>query len=265
MSAKMVAGTMEALMSKRALICGFHPINARLARNPESIKELYLAKNKDDKRSRDLEALAASRGVRVMRAPIERIDGMAPNQRHNGVVAFVEAISDERTIDEIVEDARDAGDTPIIVILDNVTDPHNLGAIMRTADAMGAHAIVVPKNNSAGMSATVSKVSAGASESLPFFQVSNLAREMRKLKDLGLWIAGTGMDAQSTLPDFEIPKQGIVWVLGNEGSGMRRLTEELCDYVVSIPMYGTVESMNVSVSAGMVLYETRRQLSKAKD
>lgn len=147
---------------------------------------------------------------------------------------------------------------PFLLVLDGITDPHNLGACLRTADAMGVHAVIAPKDKSAGLNATVSKVACGAAETVPYITVTNLARTLRELKEYGIWIVGTDMGGDSDLYHCDLP-DSVAWVMGNEGEGMRRLTREHCDMLVSIPMFGTVESMNVSVSAGMVLSETRRQ------
>ena len=143
-------------------------------------------------------------------------------------------------------------------ILDGITDPHNLGACLRVADAMGVHAVIAPKNRSVGLNATVSKVACGAAETVPYIAVTNLARTLRELKERDIWIVGTDMGGEADLFHYDIPA-AVAWVMGNEGEGMRRLTREHCDALVSIPMLGTVESLNVSVSTGMVLAETRRQ------
>lgn len=147
---------------------------------------------------------------------------------------------------------------PLLLILDGIADPHNLGACLRTADAMGVHAVIAPKDKSAGLNATVSKVACGAAETVPYITVTNLARTLRELKEYGIWIIGIGMGGDADLYHCNLP-DSTAWVMGNEGDGMRRLTREHCDMLVSIPMFGTVESMNVSVSAGMVLSETRLQ------
>jgi 23S rRNA (guanosine2251-2'-O)-methyltransferase len=158
-----------------------------------------------------------------------------------------------------IEDVLDhLAEPPLLLVLDGVTDPHNLGACLRVADAMGAHAVIAPKDRAASVNATVSKVACGAAEVVPYIMVTNLARTLRDLKDAGIWIAGTSMEADTDL--FGFSETGpLAWVMGAEGEGMRRLTRELCDVLVSIPMFGTVESLNVSVSAGMVLAESRRQ------
>ena len=147
---------------------------------------------------------------------------------------------------------------PLLFILDGITDPHNLGACLRVADAMGVHAVIAPKNRSVGLNATVSKVACGAAETVPYITVTNLARTLRELKERDIWIVGTDMGGEADLFHYDIPA-AVAWVMGNEGEGMRRLTREHCDALVSIPMLGTVESLNVSVSTGMVLAETRRQ------
>ena len=165
-----------------------------------------------------------------------------------------EGRNDARTRDVL----ENLSEPPLLLVLDGITDPHNLGACLRTADAMGVHAVIAPKDKSAGLNATVSKVACGAAETVPYITVTNLARTLRELKEYGIWIVGTDMGGEADLFHCALP-ESVAWVMGNEGEGMRRLTREHCDLLVSIPMFGTVESMNVSVSAGMVLSETRRQ------
>ncbi|MCV2503349.1 MAG: 23S rRNA (guanosine(2251)-2'-O)-methyltransferase RlmB, partial [Neisseriaceae bacterium] len=158
-------------------------------------------------------------------------------------------------IDDILDNLQEP---PFLLILDGITDPHNLGAALRVADAMGLHAVIAPKDKSVGLNTTVSKVACGAAETVPYITVTNLSRTMKELKKRQIWIYGTEMDAKANLYDVDLPL-GIAWVMGSEGTGMRRLTKENCDVLVSIPMYGTVESLNVSVSTGIVLSETKRQ------
>jgi 23S rRNA (guanosine2251-2'-O)-methyltransferase len=174
-------------------------------------------------------------------------------------VAIVDASPQHVVLDEVLEDLTEPA---LLLVLDGITDPHNLGACLRVADAMGAHAVIAPKDKSVGINATVSKVACGAAEVVPYIVVTNLARTLRDIKDAGVWIAGTDMDTETDL--FHFDQTGpLAWVMGAEGHGMRRLTREHCDVLVSIPMFGSVESLNVSVASGMCLAESRRQRVRA--
>ena len=244
-------------MSNKRLIYGFHAVNARLWQNPKSLLELYVQEGKSDARTREVLEQAAKRGVRVHFADAERLAAICKNARHQGVAGFIDASKNHVHLEDVLENLKEP---PFLLVLDGITDPHNLGACLRTADAMGVHAVIAPKDRSAGLNATVSKVACGAAESLPYITVTNLARTLRELKEYGIWIVGTDMGGDADLFHYPVP-ESVAWVMGNEGEGMRRLTREHCDALVSIPMYGSVESMNVSVSTGMVLAETRRQRS----
>ena len=244
-------------MSNKRLIYGFHAVNARLWQNPKSLLELYVQEGKSDARTREVLEQAAKRGVRVHFADAERLAAICKNARHQGVAGFIDASKNHVHLEDVLENLKEP---PFLLVLDGITDPHNLGACLRTADAMGVHAVIAPKDRSAGLNATVSKVACGAAESLPYITVTNLARTLRELKEYGIWIVGTDMGGEADLFHYPVP-ESVAWVMGNEGEGMRRLTREHCDALVSIPMYGSVESMNVSVSTGMVLAETRRQRS----
>ena len=180
---------------------------------------------------------------------------MCKNARHQGVVAFIDASRHHVHLEDVLENLNEP---PFLLVLDGITDPHNLGACLRVADAMGVHAVIAPKDKSAGLNATVSKVACGAAETVPYITVTNLARTLRELKEYGIWIVGTDMGGEADLYHYAVP-DSVAWVMGSEGEGMRRLTREHCDALVSIPMLGMVESLNVSVSAGMVLSESRRQ------
>ncbi|BCB27762.1 23S rRNA (guanosine-2'-O-)-methyltransferase RlmB [Sulfurimicrobium lacus] len=238
------------------LIYGFHAITSRLRQNPSSVQEIHLDEGRHDQRSRDLQQLAESLGVRVIQTPRQRLDGMAPEGRHQGVVAKVAAaLALPHTLDGVLEGLSEPA---LLLVLDGVQDPHNLGACLRVADAMGAHAVIAPKDRAAGLNPTVRKVASGAAETVPFITVTNLARTLRELQELGIWVVGTAGEAESDL--FGIKLDGpLALVLGAEGEGLRRLTRENCDQLARIPMFGTVESLNVSVAAGMCLFEARRQ------
>ena len=241
-------------MSQKKLIHGFHAVNARLFQSPKSLVELFVATGRDDRRMQDVLDKAASENVRVISVDTARLDAMTGRARHQGVAAVIDVSHRIVNVDDVLDTLNEP---PLLLILDGVTDPHNLGACLRVADAMGVHAVIAPKDRSAGLNATVSKVACGAAEVVPYVQVTNLARCLRDIKDRGIWIAGTDMDASTDL--YHCDAAGpLAWVMGSEGEGMRRLTREHCDLLVSIPMFGTVESLNVSVATGMVLSESRR-------
>ncbi|SFO19813.1 23S rRNA (guanosine(2251)-2'-O)-methyltransferase RlmB [Nitrosospira briensis] len=244
-------------MSNTRLIFGFHAITSRLRQNPASVNEIFLDAGRRDQRARDLAKLAETQDVRLIPCDDARLAGMAGGARHQGVAACIDAsrsyIDIEDVLDTLVEPA-------LLLVLDGIQDPHNLGACLRVADAFGVHAVVAPKDRAVGLTATVHKVASGAVDAVPYISVTNLARTLRELKQRGVSILGATADADSNL-NAAILDGPIAWVLGAEGKGMRRLTRETCDQLVSIPMLGSVESLNVSVSAGICLFETRRQRS----
>lgn len=242
-------------MSELQLIHGFHAVTSRLRSRAEAVREIYIDAARQDRRSRDLQALAEGKGVRVIAVDAKRLDGMAGGQRHQGVVARVETVKLPTHIDDVLEALAEP---PLLLILDGVTDPHNLGACLRVADGMGAHAVIAPKDHAVGLNATVAKVASGAADSVPYIMVTNLARTMRELKDRGIWLIGADERAGNDLYALKLGGP-LAWVLGAEGEGMRRLTRETCDELARIPMLGSVESLNVSVSAGICLAEARRQ------
>lgn len=246
-------------MSETRIIYGFHAVTSRLRQSARSVKELYLDVARDDRRSLDLVKTAEERGTRVMRVDEKRLDGLTHHARHQGVAARIEIAQLPTHIDDVL----DAIDEPaLLLILDGITDPHNLGACLRVADAMGVHAVVAPKDRAVGINATVSKVASGAAETVPYIPVTNLARALRQLKEQGIWLLGADERGERGL--YEAKLDGpLAWVFGAEGEGMRRLTREHCDELLRIPMLGTVESLNISVSAGICLAETRRQRSAA--
>jgi 23S rRNA (guanosine2251-2'-O)-methyltransferase len=245
-------------MSQRMLIHGFHAIIARLRHHPDSIQVIYLDQTRRDKRAKDLLKVAADRNVRVVLADGARVEEMARG-KSQGVVASADPIQLARDIDEVLEDLTEAA---LLLVLDGVTDPHNLGACLRSADAFGVHAVIAPKDRAAGLSAVAMKAASGAAESVPYITVTNLARTLRDLKEQNILIIGTDDEAPGTVMDADFSGPAAL-VLGAEGAGMRRLTREHCDLLVRIPMYGQVESLNVSVSAGVCLYEARRQRTLA--
>jgi len=245
-------------MSDARILFGFHAVLSRLRQHAASVQEILIDRDRIDARMKDLLNMAQAADVRVMQVERSRLDGMAGiNGRHQGVIArVVDTPIPYKDIHDILE--SDLDEPPFFLILDGVEDPHNLGACLRVADAMGVHAVIAPKDRAVGLNATVRKVACGAAETVPFIAVTNLARTIRELKEAGVFVIGTTMDAPGSLHNTKL--QGpIALVLGAEGDGMRRLTTEACDALITIPMYGSVESLNVSVASGICLYEIRRQ------
>ncbi len=242
---------------EQQILVGFHAVIARIRQAPDSLKTVYYDVSRRDRRMKDfIETTQALVGRKLHQADSERLRQLAGHDRHQGVVAFAEPASIARNIAELLDGIGDK--KPLLLILDGVTDPHNLGACMRVADGAGADAIIVPKDRSAQLNTTVSKVASGAAETMPFVAVTNLARAMRELQEAGIWLIGTSEEADKTL--YEVDLSGpVAIVMGAEGEGMRRLTKETCDELVSIPMFGGVESLNVSVASGVCLYEAARQ------
>ena len=236
-------------------IFGFHTVLARLRADPKSVLEVFLDEARKDARAKDFAAQVERAKVRLMRVSASRLEGMAGGGRHQGVVARVAANTQKQTLEELLESLSVP---PLLLVLDGITDPHNLGACLRVANAAGAHAVIAPKDHAAGVNATVSKVASGAAEITPYFMVTNLARTLADLKDRNIWIVGSDEKAEKALFNADIPSS-IAWVLGAEGAGMRRLTRESCDLLVRIPMGGAVESLNVSVAAGICLFESVRR------
>ena len=236
------------------VVFGFHAVLARLRADPASVVELFVDETRNDARIRDLATTAERGGVKVMRVPTKRLDGFYGGGRHQGVVARIEMKRATDTLDEILGEIEQ----PLLLVLDGVTDPHNLGACLRVANAAGAHAVVAPKDRAAGITPAVSKVASGAAESTPYIMVTNLARTLSDLKERNVWIVGADERAEQTLYEANLP-ESIAWVLGAEGEAMRRLTRESCDLLVRIPMAGDVASLNVSVSAGVCLFESVRR------
>jgi len=243
-------------MSEAALIYGFHAVIGKLRAHPDAVLEIFVDRGRDDARARDLARLAEERRVRIRAVEPGRLDAMVrEGTRHQGVVARVSAAAPARGLEEVL---AALAEPPLLLALDGVTDPHNLGACLRVADAAGAHAVIAPKDRAAGLSATAVKVASGAAESVPYVPVTNLVRTLEALKEQGVWIVGTEASAAESLFEADLP-EAVAWVLGAEGRGMRRLTREHCDRVVRIPMLGAVESVNVAVAAGLCLYESRRR------
>ena len=245
-------------MKEARILIGFHAVLARLRADPDSVLEILADETRHDGRIADALAAAEARGVRVIRVPPRRLDGFYGGGRHQGVVARVEVKDFSNDIESILEKVEH----PLLLVLDGVTDPHNLGACLRVANAAGAHAVIAPKDRAAGITPAVSKVASGAAESTPYLMVTNLARTLADLKERNIWIVGADERAEKTLYETDLP-ESIAWVLGAEGEGMRRLTRESCDILVRIPMGGEVESLNVSVSAGVCLFESVRRRQRS--
>lgn len=243
----------------QSFIYGFHAVTSRVRQNPKGVTEIYFDQGRQDPRARELLKLAESQGVRVVLVDRARLDRIAGHDKHQGVVAGVDALTTYHDVDDVLEQLTEP---PLLLVLDGVQDPHNLGACLRVADAMGAHAVIVPKDRAVGLNATVRKVACGAAETVPFVMVTNLARTLRELKEQDVWVVGADGDADTELPAAKL-EGPMALVLGAEGEGLRRLTKETCDQLVRIPMFGTVESLNVSVASGICLYEARRQRGAA--
>ncbi len=235
---------------------GWHAVEAVLKREPERLQQVWIQTGRQDKRVKSIADTLDSLGVRwkvVHRRELdERVSGV-----HQGIVAAVSE-SREWTEDDLLAQLAGSDKPPFLLVLDGVTDPHNLGACMRTADAVGVQAVIVPKDKSASLTPVARKVACGAAETVPFVRVTNLARFLRSLQDQGVWLIGTAGEAKATLyqVDFKGP---VALVMGAEGKGMRRLTREHCDQLINIPMLGHVDSLNVSVATGVCLYEALRQ------
>ena len=245
-------------MSQSCFIHGFHAIIAKLRHQPEAILEIFIDAERNDARARDLLRHAEQQGVRVMPVDGKRLAGMSGgNMRHQGVVARVSGEMRHVSLDDVLDTLEEPA---FLLVLDGIQDPHNLGACLRVADAVGAHAVIAPKDRAVGLTQTAIKVASGAAESVPYITVTNLARTLRELKERDIWIVGTDAEGKDDLYSAQWPA-ATAWVLGAEGDGLRRLTRETCDQLVTIPMLGSVQSLNVSVATGVCLYEARRRRS----
>jgi 23S rRNA (guanosine2251-2'-O)-methyltransferase len=241
------------------LIHGFHAVTAKLRHDPAGVREICLAAGRQDGRMRELIQLAESRGVRLTSLDTVRLDGMTGGARHQGVVAKIAAQQRFLSVDDVLDGLTERSTDPaLLLVLDGVTDPHNLGACLRVADAAGAHAVIAPKDRACGLNATAIKVASGAADTVPYIVVTNLARSLREIKERGIWTIGAAGDASKDIYAIG-QKSATAWVLGAEGEGLRRLTRETCDELAKIPMFGSVESLNVSVASGICLFEARRQ------
>jgi 23S rRNA (guanosine2251-2'-O)-methyltransferase len=247
-------------MTKSNYVFGIHAISALLQQQPGRILRLCFAKERQDKKITPLLELAQQQGIATEACTRQTLDRLALNEQHQGILAVCKQAA-SLTEHDLAQLLQDSSQAPLLLILDGVQDPHNLGACLRTADASGVSALIAPKDKAVGITPTVSKVASGAAETVPFIQVTNLARTIEKLKSMNIWVYGADMAASQSIyqTDFRGPS---AIVLGAEGTGLRRLTRDLCDALIHIPMQGTVESLNVSVSAGIILFEALRQRSQ---
>jgi 23S rRNA (guanosine2251-2'-O)-methyltransferase len=241
---------------------GIHAVDAVLEQRPQDIVAISVVHNRQDQKMANLVGKAQKRGVTVQAVDKAFIEKQLAGQNHQGVAVEVKpmALRGESDLFALIKKQQKAGQTQRLMILDGVTDPHNLGAILRSCDATGVTGVLLPKDNSAPMNAIVHKVSSGASQTLPIYQITNLARCIEKLKAAQVWVYGLAGEATQHLYQTQF-RGDLALIMGSEGSGLRRLTREACDFLVSIPMQGQVESLNVSVAAGVLLYEVLRQNS----
>jgi 23S rRNA (guanosine2251-2'-O)-methyltransferase len=246
-------------MSEPQYVYGLHAVRALLGHDAQRVRRVSLQRGRDDPRSREIETLAQQAGVKADRVDAEQLKRWVGEVVHQGVVALVEPLKPwaEEDLLEALASRKD----PLVLVLDSVTDPHNLGACLRTADACGALAVVVPKDRAAGLNATVRKVAAGAAETTPVVTVTNLVRSLKLMKDAGLWVVGAAAEGEQLACEADL-KGPLALVMGAEGTGLRDLTRKTCDFLVRLPQLGSVESLNVSVATGMLLYEAVRQRLK---
>ncbi len=247
------------MSSSNKVLFGFHAVGVRIKTAPKSVFEVFFDVSRRDARMRQFTDRAREAGIKLVESDGLRLAKMCGSHGHQGVVARVDAVAQVTSLDELLEQLEDSKQAPpLLLVLDGVTDPHNLGACLRVADGAGAHAVIAPKDHAAGINATVAKVASGAAETMPYFMVTNLARTLGDLKERNIWCIGTSEDAEKTIYDIDLTGP-VALVLGAEGEGMRQLTRKTCDELVRIPMHGAVESLNVSVASGVCLYEALRQ------
>ena len=247
------------MASSNKVLFGFHAVGVRIKTAPKSVFEVFFDVSRRDARMRQFTDRAREAGIKLVESDGLRLAKMCGSHGHQGVVARVDAVAQVTSLDELLEKLEESKIAPpLLLVLDGVTDPHNLGACLRVADGAGAHAVIAPKDHAAGINATVSKVASGAAETMPYFMVTNLARTLGELKERNIWCIGTSDDAEKTIYDVDLTGP-VALVLGAEGEGMRQLTRKTCDELVRIPMHGAVESLNVSVASGVCLYEALRQ------
>lgn len=242
-------------------VYGYHAVLSLAKTSPEEIEKVYLLDKRHDERIKQIKLILQKTNVHIITGRREELDQLTKNANHQGVVAIISGkvnFTKSWDLEEILKNCEKEEKKSLFLILDGVQDPHNLGACLRTADAAGVTAVIVPKDNAVGITPTVRKVASGAAETVPFLQVTNLARTIEILKKHNVWIYGTAAEANQTIFATDL-SDNVALVLGAEGTGLRRLTKDLCDQLISIPMFGNVASLNVSVAAGICLYEVVRQ------
>ena len=222
-----------------------------------AIDKIFLLKGERDSALGHIASTAREKGIVVVDADRRKLDNMSRTHSHQGVIAQA-AVREYASVDDILAAAREKGEPPLIVVCDELSDPHNLGAVIRTADAAGAHGVIIPKRRSAGLTAVVAKTSAGAVAHVPVARVANLPAVLKELKEAGVWVFGTAMDGATSLYQADLKGPAAI-VIGSEGEGMGRLVGESCDFTVSIPMFGKINSLNASAAAAVLLYEAVRQ------
>jgi 23S rRNA (guanosine2251-2'-O)-methyltransferase len=242
-------------MARLKVLYGFHAVIARMRHDASTVEEVFYDATRRDRRMQEFLHAAKDAGVRLIAADETRLWGLAHTERHQGVVALAADMPLAQNLAELLDGVQGPA---LLLVLDGVTDPHNLGACLRVADAAGAHAVIAPRDRAVGLNATAAKVASGAADTVPYITVTNLARALRELKDAGVWVVGTAGDAPTGLYATKLDGP-VALVMGAEGEGMRRLTRDTCDEVMHIPMAGTVESLNVSVASGICLFEAVRQ------
>ena len=252
-----MAGTARpTIMAKKSheIIYGIHAVEAALRNQSENVLQVFVQQGRNDNRIKKILDIAKNSGVSLQAISNDKLKEKCPKARHQGVVAEIRrSKSSAVTLDDILEK-----ESLLLLVLDEVQDPHNIGACLRTADAAGVDAVIVSKNRSPALSPVMRNVASGAAETVPYIMVSNLARALEKMKQSNVWVMGTSGDCTQTIYDTST-SQRMALVMGSEGKGMRRLTREACDELVSIPMQGSVESLNISVATAVCLYEIRRQ------
>ena len=248
-------------MAKNIILAGFHAVGARLRKDPDSLVSVYVDRERRDKRMVEMRKQLEEAGVRVMLADHARLSGMVSREiPHQGIVAMAREIETGMSFDELMDQI---GPDSLFLILDGVTDPRNFGACLRSADAAGATAVIIPKDRSASVTPAAAKAAAGAAESIPVVQVTNLAAAIVELRDAGVTVVGAAGETDKTIYDYD-QTGAFAWVMGAEGPGLRQLTRKRCDGLAAIPLLGSVESLNVSVATGICLYEAVRQRTMKK-
>jgi len=240
---------------KSKILFGFHAVIARLRHDASSVEEIYVDKHRVDRRMKEFLDIAKAAGVRTISVESTRLSNIVGTHHHQGIVAKSGQLSLARNLDEVLDTIVGP---PLLLVLDGITDPRNLGACLRVADGVGAHAVIVPRDRAVGINATAAKVASGAAETVPYITVTNLARTLREMKERDICIVGTSDTSETSLyeANLSIP---MSLVMGSENEGMRRLTREACDILISVPMLGSVKSLNISVASGICFYEAYRQ------